>query len=158
VDWLRDGTVDLGFVTLPNDEFEAVELARDQMVAIVPADSALALRDRIPPALLSGLPFIMCTGGCESLILDAVRGAPLDVRFRIRDVDTMVGMIDQRMGIAVKPELALPDPLPAGVVCRPLDPPRARRIGLARRRGETNPACRAFVRVAEAEARGAAAG
>jgi DNA-binding transcriptional LysR family regulator len=153
-EWLRAGTVDVGFVTLPSDEFDAIELARDQMMAILPASHPLAAHAAIDPAMLSGVPFIMCTGGCEPLILDSVRGAPLDVRFRIRDVDTIVGMIDQRMGVSVKPEMALPDPMPAGVVSRPLDPPRQRRIGLARRRGEITPACRAFLRVAESQRTG----
>jgi DNA-binding transcriptional LysR family regulator len=157
-EWLRDGSVDVGFVTLPSEEFDATEMARDQMMAILPADHPLAGHARVEPRLLSEVPFIMCTGGCEPLILSAVRGAPLNVRFRIRDVDTIVGMIAQRMGVSVKPEMALPDPLPAGVVCRPLDPPRERRIGLAvRRRGDMTPACRAFMRIAEAEIRQSAA-
>jgi DNA-binding transcriptional LysR family regulator len=150
--WLRDGTVDVGFVTLPNEEFDAVKLAQDEMVAILPEAHPLAAGARVDPARLEGIPFIMCSGGCEALILAAVRGAPLDIRYRIRDVDTMVVMVAQGMGVAVKPAMAIPDPLPPGVVLRPLQPRRERQIGLAvRRRSEMTPACRAFLRVAEAE-------
>jgi DNA-binding transcriptional LysR family regulator len=151
--WLHEGSVDVGFVTLPSEAFEGIQLAVDEMVALLPADHPMATMARVPPAALAGHPFLMCSGGCEPLILESVRGTPLDIRFRIRDADTMAAMVAQGMGVSVKPELALPEHLPPGVVIRPLDPPAPRRIGLAvRRRSDMTPACRAFMRVAEASA------
>lgn len=149
-EWLHDGSVEVGFVTLPHAEFEGFQLAEDQMVALLPANHPIAALDRVPPSALAGQPFLMCSGGCEPLILDSVRGTPLDVRYRIRDADTMVSMVARGMGVSIKPELAIPETLPPGLVVLPLDPPAPRRIGLAvRRRSEMTPACRAFMRIAE---------
>lgn len=153
--WIHDGTVDVGFVTLPNEALETLPFAEDTFDALVPASHALAACARIQPRQLGGVPFIMSTGGCEPVVLDVLRGVPLDVRHRIRDVDTILGMVARGVGAAVMPRLAIPDALPAGVVLRPLDPVRTRRVALAVRGGsEVSLPCRAFLRIAAEAARG----
>jgi len=149
--WIHDGTVDVGFVTLPNDALETLPLAEDDFYAIVPASHALAAHARLQPRQLAALPFIMSTGGCETVVLEVMRGVTLDVRYRIRDVDTILGMTARGAGVSIMPCLALPDELPAGAVSRPLDPLRRRRVALAVRPGsDVSLPCRAFLRLAAA--------
>ncbi|HYW11539.1 MAG TPA: LysR family transcriptional regulator [Longimicrobium sp.] len=147
--WLREGKLDVGFVTLPNEEFDTFRIARDELAVLLPAAHPLAAEDRITPRQLASLSFIMSTGGCEPAVQQILREASPEVRYHIREVHTLVELVQQGAGVAVKPMLSLPDPLPPGVVCRPLDPPRMREIGLAvPRERDTSPACRAFLRVA----------
>jgi DNA-binding transcriptional LysR family regulator len=147
--WLRDGSVDVGFVSLPSEEFDTIDLGADEMMVLLPAGHPLATERRIAPRALAALPFIMSSGGCEPAVQELLEGNMLDVRFRIREVQTIVEMVGRGAGVSIKPYRSLPDPLPDSVVLRPLDPPRTRRIGLGvpapRKR---SPAVRAFLRVA----------
>ena len=148
--WIRDGTVDVGFVTLPNDGLDTVAIAEDEMLVILREDHPLAGERSIRPSWLAGHPFIKPTAGCEPLLRDITMGVELDVRHRMREVDTIVGMVARGAGVSIKPALSIPDPLPAGVVVRPLEPKRTRRVALAvRRRDEESAPCLAFLRIAE---------
>lgn len=147
--WLREGKVDLGFVTLPNDDFHTMVLAQDEMTAVLAADHRLAGSDRIQPHQLGAYPFIMSMGGCEPAIREILDESGVNVRYHIREVHTIVEMVRQGAGVSIKPTLSLPDPMPAGVVVRPLDPPRPRTVGLAaKNRRDLSPAGKAFLKVA----------
>lgn len=154
--WIREGVVDVGFVTLPNDALDVVPLAEDEIHVVMPACHPLAATPRVSAADVGAYPFIMSTGGCERII-DAVMGdVALDVRHRMREVDTILAMVGRGMGISMKPALALPDVLPDDIVSRPLAPAHLRRVGLGvRRRAEAAAATQAFLRVAESASRGA---
>lgn len=147
--WLRDGTVDVAFVTLPANEFETVLLAEDEMLAIMAAGHPLAAHRTIASAQLAGHPFIMSTGGCELHVRAATHGTPLDVSYRIREVDTIVAMAMRGTGVSVMPRLALPDELPPGLAARSLSPPAPRQVAIAMRRGtELASPARAFLKLA----------
>lgn len=147
--WLRQERLDLGFVTLPSDGFDTTYLAEDEMLVVLPADHPLAVAPRIDARRLTPYPFIMSTGGCEPAVQQILDEEPMDVRYQIREVNTIVEMVRDGAGITIKPTLSLPDPLPTGVIARPLDPPRPRLVGLAvARRKNLSPAAHAFLRVA----------
>lgn len=147
--WLREGTMDAAFVTLPADEFETVLLAEDEMLAIMASDHPLAREKRVARDRLADHPFIMSTGGCEPLIREAADGRPLDISYRIREVDTIISMVVSGVGISAMPRLALADELPPGLAARPLVPPLPRQVAIAARRGaEVSHVGRAFLRVA----------
>jgi len=147
--WLRDGDIDVGFVNLPNEAFETVNVAEDVLHAIVPSHHPCARASHFPAHALGGQPFIMSSGGCELMIRDVARDIPLDVRFRIREVETMVAMVARGMAIAAAPRLALPDVAPAGVAFVPLDTDHVRRVGLAiRKQEEMGSPARALLRLA----------
>ena len=147
--WLRESELDAGFVNLPNDEFETLPLAQDEMVVLLAADSPLAGEARVPPERLAALPFIISTGGCEPVVRELLDERLLDALYHIREVQTIVDMVRQGIGISIKPALSLPAELPAGVVARPLDPARTREVGLAwADRGDLPPAVRAFIQLA----------
>lgn len=147
--WLREGRIDTGFVNLPNEEFDTIYLARDELVVLVHECSPLVLAGSIRADQLRARPFIMSTGGCEPAIMKLVDDGELDVRYRIREVQTIVEMVGRDAGFSIKPALSLPDPLPEGVVSRPLEPVCVREVGLAfPATGDQAPAVRAFLRVA----------
>ncbi|MEP6733016.1 MAG: LysR family transcriptional regulator [bacterium] len=150
--WLRDGLVDIAFVNLPNDGFDTIEVAADRFYAVVPASHPLAHAESFPVEELASLPFIMSSGGCESMIRETYDVVSLDVRFRIRDVETMIAMVARGTGLALIPRLALPDDTPSGVAFVPLASDFIRRIGLAVRTQESagSPA-RAMLKMARRE-------
>jgi DNA-binding transcriptional LysR family regulator len=151
--WLRDGSVDVASVTLPNDEFDVVPLAEDLVQVVLPASHPLAAEREVDARRLSEFPFIFGSGGCELLLRRAAQGATLDIRHRIRESDTILSMVARGAGISLMPALALPDPLPDGVVTRPVHPFTPRRVALAVRKRDIAPLpCRAFLEVARAVA------
>lgn len=152
--WLREGRVDLGFIDLPNDEFDAAYLARDEWVALLPADCPLASQHRIRPPQLSDYPFILSTGGCEEWVQKLLSQNSCEIRYQIREVQMIVEMVGQGLGVSLKPALSLPDPPPPSVVYRPLLPSRPREVGLAFvNRNRLSPAARAFLKAADASRR-----
>jgi DNA-binding transcriptional LysR family regulator len=155
--WVRDGTVEIGFVTLPNDDLDTLPIAEDEMLVVLPTAHPLAGAPCIAARALDGAPFIMSTGGCEPLIRGATSEVTLDVRHHIRESDTILAMVGRGMGISMKPRLSLPDAPPPGVAFVPLDPPRLRQVALAvRRRDDASHATLAVLKVAAAHAPGSA--
>ena len=63
VQWLQERRVDAGFVVLPHEGFDTVELAQDQLVALVPRRSALAKRPALSLESLCAEPFILSGAG-----------------------------------------------------------------------------------------------
>lgn len=154
VQWLQERRVDVGFVVLPCERFDTVELAEDQMVALVPRDSPLAKRASVSLDALCDAPFVMSGAGCGPAIEPLFAAAQLapKVRYRVSQVTTTLGMVERGDAISVLAELALPRDLAAshpGVVAIPLRPAVKRRVGLAvRDLRHSTPAARAFLDVA----------
>lgn len=152
--WIRSRAVDVGFVTLPTEGLETVEVGKDEMLAVVPEGHALTSEERVSVGRLAKEPFVMSTGGCEPLILAAFRSAGCvpQTRFEVKEVGTILAMVGERLGITIVPELALPHDLESlpGVCALPLDPPVRRRLALAVRSFATaSPAAAAFVEQAK---------
>ena len=49
VEWLYDRYVDVGFVMLPNEMIDTIQIAEDQLVVILPEDHPLAKKASIEP-------------------------------------------------------------------------------------------------------------
>jgi DNA-binding transcriptional LysR family regulator len=73
VEWLHDRYVDVGFVILPNEMVDTIQIAEDQLVVVIPADHPLAKRSAIRPAELASEPFILSGGGSRQLIEEVFR-------------------------------------------------------------------------------------
>ena len=153
VSWVRSDRVDLGVVTMPAEAFDAVLLGQDEFVAVLPTAHPLAAEEAVGRSDLAAAPYIRSAGGCDP-------GLPgVTVRHEIRDVTTLVALVAEGLGVSVVPELALPLPLPDGVVTRPLAPRMPRQIALAARdRRELLPGARALYRLAMETGRGSGAG
>jgi DNA-binding transcriptional LysR family regulator len=153
--WLLERRVDVGFVVLPDERFDTVSLVEDQLVALVPADHALASRRSVTLAELCEPPFIMTEAGCAALIepLFTAAGLVPQVRYRIAQVITILGMVERGDGVSIVAELALPRNVAKshpGLTALPLRPAARRRVGLAvRDLKQATPATKAFLQVAK---------
>ncbi|KQZ26184.1 LysR family transcriptional regulator [Duganella sp. Root1480D1] len=152
--WILDRRVDIGFIQQPDDRFDTVDLVEDQMVALLPAGHHLAARKSVSAHDLANEPFIMPDAGCSSLIepLFSAQGLCPQVRYRMSQVLTVLGMVGRGDGVSGMAELALPVDLASShpnIAVRPFSPPVRRRVGLALRNlAQASPAAKAFVEVA----------
>jgi DNA-binding transcriptional LysR family regulator len=132
VDWVRNGTVDVGVVAGEVPGLALQPLITDDLVAALPADHALAAGETVPTAALAGEPFILTRPGCETLVLDALAAAAVrpTVAYEVSEAPTILSMVAQGLGVSVVPSLVARD-APAGVALRPLDPAARRELSLA---------------------------
>ena len=151
VEWLHDRYVDVGFVILPNEMVDTIQIAQDQLVVVIPADHPLAKRSAIRPAELASEPFILSGGGSRQLIEEVFRsaGVRLNVRYRLQQVLSILEIVRRGLGVSVVAELALPEDC-KGLSIVPFEPRVVRRIGLAMRdRNNLSLASRAFFEFAQ---------
>lgn len=157
--WLLDRRIDAGFVSLPDERFDTVLMAVDQLVALVPVNHPLASARTVTLEQLCGAPFIMTEAGSAGLIepLFAAEGLALKPRYRMAQIITILGMVECGEGTSIVAELALPATLyrtHPGIVKLPLKPMVKRRIGLAvRSLRHAAPAARALLDLARELAR-----
>lgn len=148
--WLLERRVEIGFVVLPDDRFETIPLAEDELVALIPASHRLAGRSAIRAGDFDGEPFIRTSAGSGAQIdrfLDQA-GAKPNTLYRFEQLSSMLGFVAQAQAVSMAARLALP-PAPEGVVYRSLSPRQRRVTGLAvRHLGRLSPAAAAFVALA----------
>jgi DNA-binding transcriptional LysR family regulator len=155
--WVRDRAVDVGVVSGEAPDLDVRPLAADHLVAVLPADHALAAQPHATLEQLAAEPFVLSRGGCERLILDtfALAGHAPRVAFEVHEVSTIVAMVAEGLGVSLVPELSAVA-VPPRVALRPLSPPVERRLGLAvPSLAEAPPGVRALVDVAELAMSGA---
>jgi DNA-binding transcriptional LysR family regulator len=151
---VRTGARELGFAELPVRlaDLEALELAAQAFVAVLPAgsgtdeDGALALAD------LAALPLVTTPPGTSTRrqIEDAFGTAGLspNVAVETDHREAIAAMVRAGAGVAILPEpVARATRLP-GAVVRPITPAIERRVGLIRRPGPLSPAAQAFTALA----------
>ncbi len=122
--WLEAGTVDAAvLVDAGPPQPGAVALGADSMHALLRRDHPLAGQESIHVAELEDDDFLLSEGGCERHIREAYRraGARFAPRHRIRDLNTLIGMVHAGVGVSVMPALAL-TMLPADCVLVPIHP------------------------------------
>ncbi|MCG6495763.1 LysR family transcriptional regulator substrate-binding protein [Kitasatospora sp. A2-31] len=122
--WLEAGTVDAA-VLVDADPVPpgAVGLGADSMHALLRRDHPLAGEPAVDVADLEDDDFLLSEGGCERHIRESYRraGARFAPRHRIRDLNTLIGMVHAGVGVSVMPALAL-TMLPADCVLVPIRP------------------------------------
>jgi DNA-binding transcriptional LysR family regulator len=156
---LIERRLEIGVVTLPRPQFDTLAIAHDELVAVVPADHALAAADTIEVRRLAQFPFILTHAGSQGLVARMFSRA--DVTLKVtHELSQMLSILDfvaRGEGISVVAALALPAKYD-GVVYRPLTPPTSRRVGLAcLNEGQLSPAAAAFWKLAKSLARKRAA-
>ena len=150
--WLRKGSVDLGFVTLPAPEgMETVTLCQDELLAVLPPDHPLAAWEAIPIAELADAPFISLPQSSAHDIHRALdkAGVHPQIKLTTRDDYAIIAMVEQGLGVSIMPELLLRG-RSQGVALRPLLPRAERTIALARPSQTALPAVDAFTECAVA--------
>jgi DNA-binding transcriptional LysR family regulator len=143
-DWLDQGVVEAGVVSLPVKGLDAAVLGDQILVAVVPADSRLASKETISYADLAERPFVRGTGGCADVFMPIARkaGVEFDLAFDAREIAAALEIVRAGLGVSILPRAGLPE-LP-GVVIRPLVPQTVRRLGVAVSASASGPA-RAFL-------------
>lgn len=130
---LREGQVDIGLVPLPrSEEFEVMEVARDEYVALLP-QTHHPLPSHLTWQDLTAYDFVLYNyAECTSVVRDhwSRWGQKLKVAYVIKEDSTIVSMVAQGLGAAILPRLAAL-PIPAGVQVRSLPEPLERVIGVA---------------------------
>ncbi len=150
--WLRDGDVDLGFVTLPAPAgVRTIALAQDPLVAILPKGHRLASMDRIPIQELDRDPFISLLQSSSHDIHRALDNAGVrpNIKFTTKDDYAILAMVEQGLGISIVPQLLLRG-RSQNLVVRPLEPQASRTIALAIPEGASLPVVEAFIQTAVA--------
>jgi len=149
--WLDEGKVEAAVLTLPVPRLVTRELGRDAWWAVLPRLHPLGAREAVTLAELAAQPFVLCRGGCEVRLLEAVRteGRTLDVRWEVRDLDSLLTLVREGLGVSVLGAGALPVDA-RGLAFRPVVPERFRIFGLAvRPEASTRPPLQALFSAAE---------
>lgn len=130
-DWLDQGAAEVGVVSLPIKGLDVAVLGEQEMVAVVPADSALAVKDTISYSDLAMQPFVRGTGGCAEVFMPIARrlGVEFDPAFEAREIAATLEIVRAGLGVSILPRAGLPE-LP-GVAVRTLVPQTVRRLGIA---------------------------
>ena len=111
--WLTDGSVDIGFITLPTAlRCECIPLREDRLLAILPENHPLAKKDVCPVKEVAALPFISLLESSDDdarRALDAA-GVKPNVRFTTKDDYAILAMVSQGLGVSIVPELSAGPP------------------------------------------------
>lgn len=108
--WLADGSIDIGFVTVPTRaDCKCIPLMEDRLLAILPIGSRFENYQRFPVVECETEPFISLL---ESSDHDARRalenaGVKPNVRFYTKDDYAIIAMVEQGLGMSIVPELLL---------------------------------------------------
>ena len=144
--WLREGSVDLGFITLPGPEgMRTIPLAEDPLVAILPKGHRLATLSQIPIEELGEDPFITLLQSSAHDIHRAMDNAGIrpNIKYTTKDDYAILAMVEQGLGISIVPQLLIRG-RSQNLEVRPLIPSASRTIALAIPEGEALPVVRAF--------------
>lgn len=152
--WVRDGVVDFGFTDLSRPTpFVCEALFQDTLLAVLPEGHPLGENIYVRVERLAEEPFILLDEGRGGAILqELVASHPeLNVQYRVADDYSILNMVENRLGVAVLPEMVLRN-TNCRVLARQLQPPLRRTLGVIyRKRAGLSTAARAFLRELKAE-------
>ncbi|MER5392913.1 LysR family transcriptional regulator [Saccharopolyspora sp. NPDC002686] len=109
IEQIKEGTLDVAFLGLPAttrpEGIRNVELARDQLVAVVAPDHPLTAHETVDLARLSTESFVDFPAGSagrsQSDQAFAAAGLDREVAFEVPTADLMVQLVQQHLGIAM---------------------------------------------------------
>lgn len=145
--WLEEGSVDLGFVSLPTRApGKVTPLMEDRLLVILPKDHPLASLPNFPIGYARQEPFISLLESSDHDLrraLDA-EGIRPHIRFITKDDYAIIAMVEQGLGIAIMPELLLRGRTD-NIATLELKPQASRTIALAvTDQGQQSPAAKMF--------------
>lgn len=110
--WLHIGKIDVGFI-LNKDKLtvDFYPLQDDRLKLLLPSSHELREHQSISMTQLISDPFIMPYKGCDEHVrlLFKQQNVLPNVKFVIKDVHSIVAMVQAGLGISIMPELTLPD-------------------------------------------------
>lgn len=133
--WMSSSVVDIAFTAIPGRELQTIPLLLDEMMVILPDTHPLKDRATLRFDEIADRCFIMPKDGCIKKMLQENAITPA-ITFEVREVYTILTMVQEYIGVTIMPELYMPAVLPR-VVAIPLDPPIRREVVLAVRDWQT---------------------
>lgn len=152
MEWLLDREVDVGFVTLPETQFDTWLLIEDQMVALLPISHPLASNESVTLEDLCSDPFVLTEAGSSELVSRLFAAAKLKprVRYRTSQLMSTLAAVTRGDGVTMVAESSLPEDGDAHYMVKVLSPPVKRQVGIAMLdRRQATAAARAFFELAE---------
>jgi DNA-binding transcriptional LysR family regulator len=147
--WVTNGVVDLGFVSLPiNNGLEFIPLIKDKLVVLLPEGHPLQNHHSLNIKNIYKEPFIMPKSGCEVKVNERfhLEGLKPNVLFEVEDNQTIISMVQEGLGITVIPQLTLSKEI-TNVKIVELVPELYRQIGLVVKSiKECTPAVNEFIK------------
>ena len=131
-DWLRNGIVDIGFMTKPDsDEFTFQELLEDRMHVVLPPEHRLAGK-KVALKDLKDETFVLMESGYSQIVEKMFRSAGVRPRqqYTVKDDYTVMSMVESGLGVSLLPELIL-QRTPYDLYTYPAEPAFYRRLGVS---------------------------
>lgn len=148
-EWVRAGVVDFGFTDASRvTPFVCEPVFRDTMLAVLPEGHPLGENIFVQVGQLKQEPFILLDEGRGGgIVHDMVAAHPeIDVQYHVADDYSILTMVENRLGIAILPELVLKN-TNHRVIARQLQPQLRRTLGVIYpTRVGLSTAARAFLR------------
>lgn len=153
--WILNNVVDVGFVVKQVAGIESMFIGCDEVRVVVPVNHALRKQRSVHVENLTDESFILPKSACDFLdpLQSSINPGSLPHRYEASEVQTILTMIREGLGISVLPEMLLPNHMD-GLHTLSLDPLLFYRFGLGVRshRG-ASPAARLFIQAAESWAK-----
>ena len=131
-DWLRNGMVDVGFMTKPEgDEFVFRELLADRMNIVLPAGHPLA-GQKVNLADVAEETFVLLESGYSQIVERMFSDAGIRPKrqYTVKDDYTVMSMVESGLGVTLLPELVL-QRTPYQLYGCPAEPAYYRRLGVS---------------------------
>lgn len=148
-EWVRTGVVDFGFTDASRvTPFVCEPVFQDTMLAVLPEGHPLGESIFVQVGQLKQEPFILLDEGRGGgIVHDMVAAHPeIDVQYHVADDYSILTMVENRLGIAILPELVLKN-TNHRVITRQLQPQLRRTLGVIYPKREgLSTAARAFLR------------
>ncbi|NBF09813.1 LysR family transcriptional regulator [Pseudomonas sp. Fl4BN1] len=150
--WLEERRIDLGFVVLPEERFDTFALLQDQLLALIPANHALAREKHLSLEQLCQDPFVLTEAGSSELVSKLFIGAGLspNIRYRCSQLLSTLETVARGDALSIVAELSLPKVMDPRYVSKALSPAVQRQIGIAvLDQRQSSPATLAFIQHAQ---------
>ena len=148
-EWVRTGVVDFGFTDASRvTPFVCEPVFQDTMLAVLPEGHPLGENILVQVGQLKQEPLILLDEGRGGgIVHDMVAAHPeIDVQYHVADDYSILTMVENRLGIAILPELVLKN-TNHRVIARQLQPQLRRTLGVIYPKREgLSTAARAFLR------------
>ena len=131
-EWIKTGAVDFGFVNPKAVScLETIVLKEGAMLAVLPDDHPLAVKDIIPLEALAAEPFILLEEGHYYEPLEAFRtiSATPHIKYTIHDDYAIMTMVEAGLGVSILAELVL-HRTNYRIALRPTQPPVYRTVAI----------------------------
>ncbi|WP_422656894.1 LysR family transcriptional regulator [Paenibacillus sp. EC2-1] len=131
--WIAEGKIDCGFLSLPTwESFDVIPLHQDPMLVLLPLDHKLSSQTVIDLSQIANEPFIMPSKGSDDDVNRILKNMTIkpDIKYTVGDDYAIMAMVEKGLGISILPELVLRGQKRT-IQLLPLKEPCLRSLGIA---------------------------